>query len=50
MIAPFQMPAQFDAVIGTHAADPKEALGFVTFLQGPAIDPGLKQSGLVKPR
>jgi molybdate transport system substrate-binding protein len=50
VIAPLQAPAIFEAAIAAHAANPKEALTFVTFLQGPAIDAGLKASGLVKPR
>jgi molybdate transport system substrate-binding protein len=50
VIAPLQVPARFDAAIGAHASDPKAALAFVTYLQSPALDPGLKASGMMRPQ
>lgn len=43
-----QVPVVIEAVIGSHAKDPQAAQAFVRFLQGPAIDQGLRDSGMVK--
>lgn len=46
--AELQVPVIIEAVVGAHAKDRKTALAFIRFLQGPAIDPGLRASGMVK--
>jgi ABC-type molybdate transport system substrate-binding protein len=48
VIAPFQMPAIFEAAVGSQARDQKEAFDLIAVLRGPEMDAGLKQSGLVK--
>lgn len=47
--APLQIPAQIEAVIARDA-DNAAAKAFVQFLQGAAIEPALKSSGMVKAR
>jgi molybdate transport system substrate-binding protein len=46
---PLQVPVQIEAVIA-RGADVGAAQAFVRFLEGPAIDPQLKSSGMVKAR
>jgi molybdate transport system substrate-binding protein len=48
VIAPLQVPAIIEATVGKNASDPKTALALITFLQGPAIDRGLKDYGMEK--
>lgn len=48
VIEPLQVPAVIEATIGAHAADPVAARKLIAFLQGPAIDPGLKAAGMDK--
>jgi molybdate transport system substrate-binding protein len=50
VIAQLQVPAVIEATVGKNAADPKAALALVKFLQGPAIDQALKDSGMEKGR
>ena len=45
---PWLSAAGIEATIGAHANDPKAALTFVKFLQGPEIDAGLKANMMVK--
>jgi molybdate transport system substrate-binding protein len=46
--AELQVPVIISAVIGKHANDEKAARALVAFLQGPAIDPALAASGMIK--
>jgi molybdate transport system substrate-binding protein len=48
VIAELQVPAIIEATVGTKAADPKAARALISFLQGPAIDHALKESGMEK--
>jgi molybdate transport system substrate-binding protein len=48
VIAQLQVPAIIEATAGKNAADPKAALALIKFLQGPAIDQGLKDYGMEK--
>jgi molybdate transport system substrate-binding protein len=48
VIAQLQVPAIIEATVGKNAADPKAALGLIGFLQGPVIDPALKDYGMEK--
>jgi molybdate transport system substrate-binding protein len=50
VIAELQVPAIIEATVGTKAADPKAARALISFLQGPAIDHALKESGMEKGR
>jgi ABC-type molybdate transport system substrate-binding protein len=43
-----QVPAIIEAAVGKSAADPKAAVALIKFLQGPAIDEGLKDYGMEK--
>jgi molybdate transport system substrate-binding protein len=46
--AELQVPVIIEAVVGAHAKDQKAAIAFIHFLQGPAIEPGLRASGMIK--
>jgi molybdate transport system substrate-binding protein len=48
VIAELQVPAVIEATVGKKAADPKAAQTLIAFLQGPAIDHALKESGMEK--
>jgi molybdate transport system substrate-binding protein len=48
VIPKFQVPVVMAATIGAHARDPAAARALIRFLQGPAIDAGLKAGGLNK--
>jgi molybdate transport system substrate-binding protein len=48
VIAELQVPAVIEATVGKKAADPKAARALIAFLQGPAIDHALKESGMEK--
>jgi molybdate transport system substrate-binding protein len=48
VIPQFQVPVVMAATIGAHARDPAAARALIRFLQGPAIDAGLKAGGLNK--
>jgi ABC-type molybdate transport system substrate-binding protein len=50
VIAELQVPAVIEATVGTKAADPKAAQALIAFLQGPAIDHALAESGMEKGR
>ena len=50
VIAELQVPAIIEATVGKKAADPKAAQALIAFLQGPAIDHALKESGMEKGR
>ncbi len=50
VIAELQVPAVIEATVGKTAADPKAAQALIAFLQGPAIDHALKESGMEKGR
>ena len=50
VIAELQVPAVIEATVGKKAADPKAAQALIAFLQGPAIDHALKESGMEKGR
>jgi molybdate transport system substrate-binding protein len=50
VIAELQVPAVIEAAVGTKAADPKAAQALIAFLQGPAIDHALTESGTEKGR
>jgi molybdate transport system substrate-binding protein len=50
VIAELQVPAIIEATVGTKAVDPKAARALIAFLQGPAIDHALKESGMEKGR
>ena len=50
VIAELQVPVIIEAAVGTKAADPKAAQALIAFLQGPAIDHALKESGMEKGR
>jgi molybdate transport system substrate-binding protein len=50
VIAQLQVPAIIEATVGKNAADPTAALALIKFLQGPAIDQALKDSGTEKGR
>jgi molybdate transport system substrate-binding protein len=48
VISQLQVPAIIEAAVGKNAADAKAALALIKFLQGPAIDQALKDSGMEK--
>jgi len=48
VIAQLQVPAIIEATVGKNAADPTAARALIRFLQGPAIDQALKDSGTEK--
>lgn len=48
VIPELQVPVVIEAVVGAHAKDDKAARALIQFLQGPAIDPPLKESGMMK--
>jgi molybdate transport system substrate-binding protein len=48
VIPALQVPSILQAVVGAHANDPSTARALITFLQGPAVDQLLKDSGIVK--
>lgn len=48
VIKELQVPAVMEATIGTQANDTDVARKLIAFLQGPAIDPGLKASAMNK--
>jgi molybdate transport system substrate-binding protein len=48
VIPQFQAPIVMAAVIGARAHDPEAARALIRFLQGPAIDPGLRAGGMRK--
>jgi molybdate transport system substrate-binding protein len=48
VIEPMQVPTEIQAVIGAHADDPKAALAFIRFLQGPATDASLAEYQMVR--
>jgi molybdate transport system substrate-binding protein len=50
VIAELQVPAVIEATVGKAAADPKAAQALIAFLQGPAIDHALAESGMQKGR
>jgi molybdate transport system substrate-binding protein len=50
VIAELQVPAVIEATVGKTAADPKAAQALIAFLQGPAIDHALRESGMEKGR
>jgi molybdate transport system substrate-binding protein len=50
VIAELQVPVVIEATVGKNAADPKAAKALIAFLQGPAIDQALKDSGMEKGR
>jgi molybdate transport system substrate-binding protein len=50
VIAELQVPVVIEATVGKKAADPKAAQALIAFLQGPAIDHALKESGMEKGR
>lgn len=43
-----QVPGTIEAVIGKQSRDRQAAEAFIKFLAGPAIDPGLAKSGMIK--
>jgi molybdate transport system substrate-binding protein len=43
-----QVPVIISAVIGKHANDERAARALIAFLRGPAIDPALAASGMIK--
>jgi molybdate transport system substrate-binding protein len=50
VIAELQVPAIIEATVGKKAAHPEAAQALIAFLQGPAIDHALKESGMEKGR
>jgi molybdate transport system substrate-binding protein len=50
VIPELQVPAIIEATIGKKAANPEAAQALIAFLQGPAIDHPLKESGMEKGR
>jgi molybdate transport system substrate-binding protein len=50
VIAELQVPAVIEATVGKKAANPEAAGALIAFLQGPAIDHALKESGMEKGR
>jgi molybdate transport system substrate-binding protein len=50
VFAELQVPVVIEATVGERAADPMAARALVAFLQGPAIDHALKESGMEKGR
>jgi molybdate transport system substrate-binding protein len=48
VIPALQVPVVIEATVGANAADQATARKLIAFLQGPAIDPGLKAGGMVK--
>lgn len=48
VIPSLQVPSVLQVVIGRHAADPTAARALMAFLQGPAIDAMLRESGIIK--
>jgi molybdate transport system substrate-binding protein len=48
VIPALQVPSVMEASIGAHATDVTAARALIRFLQGPAIDAGLKENGMVK--
>jgi molybdate transport system substrate-binding protein len=50
VIAALQVPAVIEATVGKTAADPQAAQALIAFLQGPAIDHALEESGMEKGR
>jgi molybdate transport system substrate-binding protein len=46
VIPELQVPSIITATIGTNAADMASAMALIRFLQGPALDPALKASGM----
>jgi molybdate transport system substrate-binding protein len=50
VIAELQVPAIIEATVGKKAAQPQAAQALIAFLQGPAIDHALKESGMEKGR
>jgi molybdate transport system substrate-binding protein len=50
VVAELQVPVVIEATVGRNAADPSAARALIAFLQGPAIDPALKDYGMEKGR
>lgn len=50
VIAQLQIPILIEAAVGKNAGDSKAARALIAFLQGPAIDRGLKEFGMEKGR
>jgi molybdate transport system substrate-binding protein len=48
VIPSLQVPSILEAMVGRNAADPEAARALITFLQGPAIDQALRDSGMEK--
>jgi molybdate transport system substrate-binding protein len=48
VIKELQVPVVLEATVGAHANDPAAARKLIRFLQGPAINPGLKVAGVTK--
>jgi molybdate transport system substrate-binding protein len=48
VIPALQVPSVMEASIGAHATDVAAARALIRFLQGPAIDAGLSEDGMVK--